>query len=336
MASGHPAGYDGPMIRHLCALDTTTHRSRTDLAPSELRAQLQRPDQVVWVDIVNPTPADLAFLAEEFHFHPLALEDCTHPHQRPKVDAYEGYFFLVIYATGYDAERRQLQTAEIDVFWGPTYVVTVHSDPVADLQQAEERWKASGPFAAQGASYLAYLIVDSVVDNYFPVIEAINDQIEDLEERIFTAFDQTAIQRIFELKKQLIQLRKAVVPLRDVFVMLIRREVGLVSAPTLPYLQDVYDHLIRVADAIDTYRDLISGTIDAYLSTVANRTNEVMRRLTIVTTLLMTPTLVAGIYGMNFEVMPELHWANGYPLALILMLLMVLVELVVFRRLKYF
>jgi magnesium transporter len=323
------------MIRHVCTLDTTNHACHTDVAPTDVRAALERHDHVVWVDIETPTGEDLAFLADEFHFHPLALEDCTHPHQRPKVDTYEGYFFLVIYATAYDAPRHKLATTEIDIFWGPNYVVTVHKGPCDDLNQAIDRWKSAGAFAAQGASFLTYLIVDSVVDNYFPVIEAINEQIEAIEERIFLSFDQKAIQRIFSLKKQLIQLRKAVVPLRDVFVMLIRREVGMISAPTLPYLQDVYDHLIRVADAIDTYRDLIGSTIDAYLSTVANRTNAVMQRLTIVTTLLMTPTLVAGIYGMNFEFMPELHWANGYPLALVLMLLTVFVELVVFRRLGY-
>jgi magnesium transporter len=324
------------MIRHLCTLDTTNHACRTGVPPADVHTALQSSDHVVWVDIEGPTHEDLTFLADEFHFHPLALEDCTHPHQRPKVDSYDGYFFMVLYATEYHVEENRLRTAEIDVFWGPNYVVTVHKEPVADLKQAEDRWRASGPFAAQGASFLAYLIVDSVVDNYFPVIEAINEQIEDIEERIFLDFDQKSIQRIFALKKQLIHLRKSVVPLRDVFVMLIRREVGLVSAPTLPYLQDVYDHLIRVADAIDTYRDLISGTIDAYLSTVANRTNEVMRRLTILTTMLMTPTLVAGVYGMNFEFMPELHWVNGYPLALLTMLVMVIAELLIFKRLDYF
>jgi magnesium transporter len=324
------------MIRHVCTLDTTNHTSHTHIGPESVGEALLRPDHVVWVDIENPTATDMTYLAQEFHFHPLAIEDCTHPHQRPKVDAYEGYFFLVLYAADYNSREDRLTTHELDIFWGPNYVVTVHKGPIPDLQQAEDRWRASGTFASQGASFLTYLIVDSVVDNYFPVIEAINEKIEDIEERIFLSFDQTAIQRIFDLKKQLIQLRKSVVPLRDVFVLLIRREVGLVSAPTLPYLQDVYDHLIRVADAIDTYRDLIGSTIDAYLSTVANRTNEVMRRLTIMTTLLMTPTLVAGIYGMNFEFMPELHWQNGYPFSLILMLVAVFIELLLFRRFGYF
>ena len=323
------------MIRHLCTIDIETTTNHIHITPDQVSAALARPGQMVWADIQDPTADDMAYLARQFNFHPLALEDCMNLHQRPKVDSYDTYFFMVLYTTVYEPGGRGLVTAEIDIFWGPNYLVTVHRGDCPDLVQAEERWGASGHYVKQGAGFLAYLIVDSVVDNYFPVIEAINDQIEDIEEHIFVTFDQNAIQRIFNLKKELIQLRKVVAPLRDVFVMLIRREVGLVDAPTLPYLQDVYDHLIRVADSIDTYRDIIGSTIDAYMSTVANRTNEIMRRLTIMTMVLMTPALFSGIYGMNFEFMPELHWAHGYPMALGLMFATVLLELFVFRRLGY-
>ncbi|MBC7541471.1 MAG: magnesium/cobalt transporter CorA [Candidatus Sericytochromatia bacterium] len=323
------------MIRHICSIDTNAGTECVQIGVADLTPTLADPGRLVWLDIEDPTPEDMAFLARQFHFHPLALEDCTHLHQRPKVDSYDTYFFMVLYSCNYEPNNGGLKTDEIDVFWGLNYVVTVHRGTVPDLIQTEARWRASGNYVKQGASFLSYLIVDSVVDNYFPVIEAINDQIEEIEEKIFLAFDPMAIQRIFGLKKELIHLRKVVVPLRDVFVMLIRREVGLVAAPTLPYLQDVYDHLIRVSDSIDTYRDLIASTIDAYLSTVANRTNEVMRRLTILTTMLMTPAVVSGIYGMNFEFMPELHWVHGYPMSLVLMLALILIEVIAFRRFGY-
>ena len=306
------------------------------IAPADLPRHLAGGNRVIWVDIEAPTMADIDFLAETFHFHPLALEDCSHAHQRPKVDAYDGYVFLVLYNAHYLRAPRALRLIEMNMFWGERYVVTVHAEAIDDLDEALGRWQGAGHFTRQGTGFFAYLLIDSVVDNYFPVTEAISEEIDEIEEELFGAFDDAAIRRIFTLKKSLIQLRKVVVPLRDTFLLISRRESGLFAPQTLPYLQDVYDHLIRVSDTIDTYRDLIASTIDAYLSTVANRTNAVMKRLTTLSTVIMTPTLLAGIWGMNFEFMPELHNAVGYPAALALMLAIVLVELLIFRRLGYF
>lgn len=322
------------MIQRVSILDTPHRRLSTDLPASDVPSALARPTQIVWVDILAPTSEDLDWLADTFHFHPLALEDCAHAHQRPKVDTYDGYFFVVLYDALF--EQGSGQVRELAMFWGGNYVVTVHAQPIPDLDVAWQRWFAADYRREQNSGLVAYLIFDTIVDNYFPVIEQISERLEAAEESIFTRSGKQSIRPVFALKKELIQLRKVVVPLRDVFTLLIRREVGLIDSQTLPYLQDVYDHLIRVADAIDTQRDLISSTVDAYLSTVANRTNEIMRRLTILSTILLTPTVFAGIWGMNFQQMPELNWTYGYPLALVLMLLAVALELVIFRHLGYF
>jgi magnesium transporter len=310
-------------------------RFATDVDPqriSDLRAQ---PDTVLWLDLLNPTPAELAMLREEFDFHHLALEDATRHAQRPKVDSYGSYYFAVFYAIYMDGESYELRTTPIYLFIGHNYLVTLHEHPIAQIGATRARWQAPESPLSQDVAALIYALLDAIVDDYFPVMDRISDRAEDLEDRIFEEFDESALQAIFQLKKDLLQLRRVVAPERDVLNVMLRRDIRVFDQHDVAYLQDVYDHLIRVTDAIDTYRDLLSSALDSYLSMQSNRLNQIVKVLTIASIVLMSVTLVSSIYGMNFAFMPELLWRYGYPWALGLMAAIAAVLILLFRRIRW-
>ena len=227
------------------------------------------------------------------------------------MEEFQGYYFIVLY----EAELimgRHLELRELNIFLGKNYLVTVHSQPIRAIETAERLWREWKDLAERGTGLLAYLMIDVIVDDYMPLLDALSDRMDDLEDQIFVDFQPTAIEEIFRIKKELLFLRRSVTPLRDVFNTLLRREQPIFSRETHVYFQDVFDHLIRVADTIDTLRDMLSSTMDAYLSISGNRMNTIMKRLTSISTILMSVTLVAGIYGMNFDFMPELKWRYGY------------------------
>jgi magnesium transporter len=289
---------------------------------------------IVWVDVADPTSEDFEQLASEFGFHPLSIEDCRNEHQRPKVEEYPGYYFIVLY----EAELvmgAQLELRELNIFLGKNYLVTVHSQPIRALETAARLWSEWTDLAERGTGLIAYLLIDAIVDDYMPLLDTLSDRMDDIEDRIFVEFQPEAIEEIFRIKKELLFLRRSVTPLRDVFNTMLRREQPIFSRETHIYFQDVYDHLIRVADTIDTLRDMIGATMDAYLSISGNRMNMVMKRLTSIATILMSVTLIAGIYGMNFDFMPELKWRYGYVGALGSMLAVGIAIYLYFRRIKW-
>ncbi|QQS46387.1 MAG: magnesium/cobalt transporter CorA [Acidobacteriota bacterium] len=289
---------------------------------------------VLWVDVSHPTSDDFETLSREFGFHHLAIEDCQHGHQRPKVDEYHGYYFLVIYEAEI-TDGKRLELRELNIFLGKNYLVTVHSQPIRAIGTAERLWRGWADLAERGTGLLAYLMIDSIVDDYMPLIDDMSDSLDDIEEQIFGDLQHESLEEIFRIKKQLLFLRRAVVPMRDVFNTLLRREQPIFSRDTMIYFHDVYDHLIRVADSIDTLREIVASTMDAYLSVSGNRMNFVMKRLTSISAILMSVTLIAGIYGMNFKFMPELGWRYGYVGALVSMLLAGLAIYLYFRRIKW-
>jgi magnesium transporter len=289
---------------------------------------------VVWVDVPDPTGQDFDELAKEFGFHPLSIEDCRSAHQRPKVEEYEGYYFIVLYEAQLKDDQ-ELELRELSIFLGKNYLVTVHSQQIRAIETAERLWRGWTDIAHRGPGLLSYLLIDSIVDDYMPLLDKLSDRIDELEDQIFGDFHPDTIQQIFGIKKQLLLLRRAVAPLRDVFNTLLRREQPIFSRETAIYFQDVYDHLIRVADTIDTMRDMLGSTMDAYLSVSSNRMNMVMKRLTAISAILMSVTLVAGIYGMNFKYMPELEWRYGYVGTLGAMLIIALVLYLYFRRIDW-
>jgi magnesium transporter len=319
-----------PDPRHL-AVCRTDGRFVREINPADISELIRRPGQFVWFDVQDPQESDAALLREEFGFHPLAIEDATRHHERPKVDQYEGYYLLVFYALGYSDELGQLVTQPMNLFIGANYLVSVHNGPVPAIEETIRRWQRNEEGIAWDAGALLYALLDAIVDDYFPVIDRLAERVETIEEQIFERFDQSAMQDVFSLKRDLLNVRRIVAPERDVLNILIRREVPIFTAGTVVYLQDVYDHLLRVTDSIDTYRDLLSSALDAFLSVQSNQLNQVVKVLTVTSIVLMACALIAGIYGMNFEHMPELGWRFGYPFALGLMVV-VSVGLVLFFR----
>jgi magnesium transporter len=319
---------------HTLVLDRSTRFFSEVHDPARICSLTTEKQNILWADVADPTSQDFDDLAREFGFHPLAIEDCRNEHQRPKVDEYPGYYFIVLY----EAEMQpdcQLELRELNVFLGENYLVTVHSQPIRAIPRARQLWRQWTDLAERKTGLPAYLLMDAIVDDYMPMLDEFSDRLEDLEEKIFEEFHNESLREIFRIKKQLLFLRRSVVPLRDVFNSLLRREQPIFSRETLVYFQDVYDHLLRVADAIDSLRELVSSAMEAYLTVSGNRLNVVMKTLTSLSAILMSVTLVAGIYGMNFQFMPELLWRYGYVGALSLMLVIGLALYFYFRKIKW-
>lgn len=282
-------------------------------------ASVQRGDEhtAVWLDVTNPTHAELDALGAKFGFHELAIEDARKRQQRPKIDEYDDHLFLVLYAVDHDPERAErLRLVEIAMFITAREVVTVHRDDVEELLTAERRWAEHCAGSARQDPYmLAYTIADTVVDGYFPVVDAVGDQIDLLEEEMFANGGAETLQRVFAMKRQLLELRRVVAPTRDVFSAFIRRELPLLGEYSLAYFQDIHDHAIRVTDAIDAFRDVLSSVIEVHLTLVSNRLNETVRTLTSASIILMSLALIAGVYGMNFHLTPSNEYDWGFEFA---------------------
>lgn len=298
--------------------------------PARVSDHLEEPDALVWLDLEDPTEEELALIEEEFSLHPLAVEDARHRGQRPKVEVYEKYFFLVMHAVG--LEDGELRDKEVHAFVGPSYLVTLRYAPAFDLKPVLRRWERQQELTKEGGGFLLYSLLDEVVDGYFHVVEGFEDDSESVEEQVFA--DETrpdTQERIFRLKKQVIEFRRLVMPLREVLDLL-QGEPRVVTATLAAYYRDVADHIIRVLEFIDNVRELLTTALEAYLSQVSNRLNSVMKQLTSWAAIILVPTLIAGIYGMNFRHMPELNWLLGYPFALGLMAVSATTLYVVFKR----
>ncbi len=288
-----------------------------NLDPVRVSDVLREPDTLVWLDVDRPSPQTMAKLQEEFGFHELAVEDSLGPHQRPKAEQYEDYYFLVCYVV--EARDGHALGREVAAFVNARYLVTIRKDPDIDMSAVVEQWEGHPDRLRQGAGYMLYVLLDHIVDGYFEAVDALEDRTEDLEEVVLGDDAHDARGDIFELRKELFKVRRAVAPLRDVLDSLQRRTLPVVTQDLEPYYRDVYDHVLRITDYVDTLRDLLSSMFDAHLSAVSNRLNETVKRLTSWAAIVAVPTLIASVYGMNFRHMPELGWRFGYAYALILM-----------------
>ena len=322
------------MITTVC-LDRTSREFTDNYQTAEISDLRASEEKILWADVSDPSSQDFIDLAEEFGFHPLSIEDSQHAHQRPKIDEYAGYYFIVLYEAELAGPHDRLELRELHIFLGRNYLVTVHSKPIRAIQTAGRLWQKWTDRAEHGAGLLAYLLIDAIVDDYMPLLDIISEQMDDLEDQIFGDFRSGSIEDIFRLKKQLLSLRRSIVPLRDVFNTMLRREQPIFARETHVYFQDVFDHIIRVADSIDALRDMLSSTMDAYLSVSSNRMSMIMKRLTSVTIILMSVTFIASIYGMNFTLMPELGWKYGYVFALSSMVIVGFVLYVYLRKIRW-
>jgi len=309
-------------------LDTRTTTEITHDAPRPYPPDVGEAEGgFVWLDVCTPTEDDLAWLARAYDFHPLAIEDCRHFNQRAKVETYHNYLFLSL--TAMIRHDGELTPRELEVFLGHDFVITVHREPLDALAHARAHWKENAR-----ADFLLYLIADHIVDVYFPLLDEMEDEIDALEDAILENATQATLQHIFALKQQLIALRKVTAPMRDVMNALASTRYHLIDDRTALYFRDVSDHLTRIYDLIETSRDLLGNALDAYLSIVSNRLNEVMKRLTLITTIFMPISFLVGFGGMNFTHIP-FDDARAFGLVLALLIITPILMFIWFWRSKW-
>ncbi|MGB3904131.1 MAG: magnesium/cobalt transporter CorA [Anaerolineae bacterium] len=292
---------------------------------------------VTWINVDGIHEVEiLDQLGDSFGLHPLVVEDIANTDQRPKTEDFGDYIYVVLRMLQYEKGGEEVVTEQTSLILGERYVLSFQERPGDVFDPVRERIRSyKGRIRRMGADYLAYTLIDSIVDNYFVVLERLGEEIESLEEELVTNPMPETLQTIHELKREMIFLRKSVWPLREVINALERGESSLIQESTGIYLRDVYDHTIQVIDAVETLRDMISGMLDIYLSSISNRMNEVMKVLTIIATIFIPLTLIAGIYGMNFRYMPELEWRWGYFMVWLVMLAVGISMVVYFRRRKW-
>jgi magnesium transporter len=281
----------------------------------------QDPHSFIWIGLHEPDEALLHQVQAEFGLHDLAIEDALVAHQRPKLERYDDSLFVVLRTARRDVEARRLEIGETHLFVGARYLVSIRHGSSVSYAAVRARAETNPSLLAQGPAFVLYALMDFIVDNYFPVVDALEDELEVLEDEIFSeAFDRETTSRIYRLKRDLLELKRAVSPLVDICNRLIRADIEFIPDVTRPYFRDVYDHVIRINDMIDTLRELLTTALEANLSLITVSQNEAMKRLAGWAAIFAVPTMIAGIYGMNFKLMPELEWAFGYPLIMGLML----------------
>jgi magnesium transporter len=293
-------------------------------------------DTVTWINLEGIRPEVVEKLGEMFRLHPVAVDSILNLDQRPKYEDFDDCILLVLKMLLLN-EERQAEIEQVSIVFGPNYAISFQEGTAGDVfDPIRERIRANkGRIRRGGPDYLAYALVDSIVDNYFVVLEHLGERIEFLEEDIAARPEPATLQAIHDLKQEMIFLRKSVWPLREVIGSMEREESPLIKEPTKVYLRDVYEHTIQVIDTVETYRDMLSGMLDIYLSSISYRLNEVMKVLTIIATIFIPLTFVAGVYGMNFRYMPEIGWKWGYPLVWLVMLSAAGVMLYYFRKKKW-
>lgn len=316
-----------------------TYEKETGFARSEDLGKISEliadPSNIAWLDATNPSKDDMDVLASEFGFHPLAIEDYCTPHPRPKIDEYPGYYFIVVHFLSFSADSCEVVPLELSLFVGRNYIITAHDELLPALDRIADTWHKDPRLISDGAGMLLYDILDGLVDSYFPILDQMEDELDEIEDQIFAETAPKSAERIFRLKSALLVFRRMAAPIRDVLNTLLRRDQPLLSEHALTYLRDVYDHSLRIVDTVDTYRDILTGAMDAYLSVISNQLNSVMKTLTVVATVLISMQVISGIYGMNFKYMPELGWRFGYLGVLGLMAAVALGLLYFFKRIKW-
>ncbi|MDY6843440.1 MAG: magnesium/cobalt transporter CorA [Thermodesulfobacteriota bacterium] len=276
---------------------------------------------VTWINISGIHDVEIIDkVGKHFDVHPLVLEDIVNTEQRPKMEDFENYIFVILKILQYDENKRMLKSEQVSIVLSPYVVISFQESEGAIFQNIRMRLKnGKGRIRRMGADYLAYALIDTIIDHYFIILEKLGDTIEGLEEEVVTSPGQKTAHEIHELKREISFLRRSIWPLRELISGMERGETTLICESTRIYLRDVYDHTIQIMEVIETMRDTLLGMFDVYISSISNKMNEIMKILTIITTIFIPLTLITGIYGMNFKCMPELEWDWGYYGALFLM-----------------
>jgi magnesium transporter len=296
------------------------------------------PSMVTWINVdAVSDPQTVEAIGKHFGLHPLLLEDVMNTDQRPKMDNYDDYLFLVLKMIMINVDTRAPEADQVSFVLGRNYLISFLERPSEVFLPAVERLQAErSRIRKNGPDYLLYTLVDVIVDNYFAIIDKGSEILEELETRVIAGARTDTLVDIQKRKRDFMFLRKSISPLRDVLLAIERNDTDLISPSLMVFFRDIADHSIRVIDNIETSREMLSGMLDIYLSSVSNRLNEVMKVLTVISTIFMPLTFIAGVYGMNFHNMPEIGWPYGYYASLVLMGLVVITMLIFFKRKKWF
>lgn len=314
-----------------------THVQEVEIKTIEQCFPYKDKSTATWINVEGLHQSEIIEgLGACYGFHPLVMEDILNTDQRPKVEDYKDYLYIVLKML-HNARGSEIVTEQISLILHPNFVISFQEGIEGDVfSSVRQRLRAGkGRIRGMGTDYLVYTLIDAIVDNYFAILEGIGEKIEDIEEELVTNPQKKTLHRIHELKREMIYLRKAVWPLREVISTLERGESPIIKSTTSVYLRDVYDHTIQVIDTIETSRDMLSGMLDIYLSSISNRMNEIMKFLTIIGTIFIPLTFIVGIYGMNFEVMPEIKWRYGYYAVMAFMFAIGVFMLFYFKKKKW-
>ena len=305
-------------------------RKLADIQPHEIRGYLMRPECFVWMALKDPSETELAAMESEFDLHALAIEDARHGHQRPKIEEYDDDLFAVVQTL--EAAGEELRVGELDIFVGRNYVLSVRNRAEKGFKEVRSRCEREPELLRRGPGFVLYALMDAAVDRYMPVLDVIESELEALEEQIFAGKSARAnIEALYYVKRKLMTLKHATAPLLEAVGKLYGGRVPAVCAGLGDYFRDVYDHLVRLNQSIDSLRDTVTTAIQVNLAMINLADTEVTKRLAAYAALVAVPTMIAGVYGMNFQHMPELGWAWGYPFALGVM---VALDVYLFRRFR--
>ena len=289
------------MRSYLCDKDGNV---QSGLTPERLRQALADEANLLWVDIEDPQEADIEILLEVFELHPLTVEDCIMPNVRPKLEDFERYLFIVL--QGLKRSDGKLRTVELDVCLGRNFLITVHSEPIKSVEDDCARVEKKSPIITRGADFLFYALADSLIDSYFPVLEAVEARVDEMEGRLLSDSTERTLRELLGIYNELMVLRRALAPHREILSRLNRGDLAFIKPSNTVYFRDIYDHLLRMSDLVDSCREVTTMSLEAYATIVSNRLNEIMKTMTAFATLSLPLVIVTGIYGMNFAEHPEL------------------------------
>ncbi len=317
----------------------------TEADESTLLRAMRDPKAVFWVDLDRPDENELAILDDVFGFHPLAIEDTIQYNQRPKIESYNhlgdnsdsGYYYMVIHGPDLSTFKENLRTKELDIFLAERYLVTIHEEVMTSVQDARARISANpARILDSGVDMLLHYILDHLVDHYLPIFDWMQEQLDSMEEEAIENPQHDLLHRVSSKKRELLNLRRIIGPQREVIAMLTRGDVPFIREQSRVYLRDVQDHLIRAVETIEIYRDLVLSVRDIYLSSLSNRTNQVMKTLTVISVIALPMTVITSFFGMNFDDIPGLHSVYAFWIVVAIMLTIVATMLHLFRRKGWF
>lgn len=296
---------------------------------------LSRTDLIMWVDMCAPSDKESFVLTHDFKFHPLAIEDVISELPRSKLDDYGKYLFMIFHLADYMGKEKGLKASEVDLFLTKNAVVTVHFDDHQVFDKLYTRARKDDRLFSRGADFLSHAILDAIVDNYNTALDILEFEVDAVEDDVFEEPDEVTVKTIFALRRDIHHLKRIAVPQQEVLSQLTRDRHELISERSAKYLSDIYDHMLRINEIADAHRDTLISALEVYYSSVSTRTNEIIKILTIFTAILMPPTFLVGLYGMNFKYMPEITWKYGYIFFWVVVLLVTIALLFFFKKKKW-